>query len=272
MKFVKMTLNYFTFKKFLGLMLVAAIPSFLLASVSTMSSISDFIINYDEKNLTNFITIFQSVSEFRFNNILMYILVIIVFVIGLTELFGTVERDMRVGNFTLRGFFRRLNNNAFSVSLITVFFMLSILFMGIIAAALFLLWAVIISNVLIAHILSMITAIILSALLFICWVNFILIVPTMIITGQSTIQSTRDSIRHTDGIFKSLFTAIIVPLFPMFFFVYLEKALSLNISFILDIIINDLLIVYYVVLMLVTHYEVSGLSREDLSPSNRYFN
>jgi len=270
MKFVKMTFQYFTLKKFLQLVLAAAIPSIALALISTVSSISDFLINYYEMDFSSFVTIFNSVSEFRFDRIGFYIICIVVFIIFLTEVFGAVERDMRVGDFTLRGFFRRLNNNAFAVSLTVLILMLSILIMGVLSAAFFLLWSVLFFGIA-SHILSMVTSVVLFALLVICWVNFFLLVPNMIITGQSAFASMRESIRHTQGIVINLIFAIILPLIPMFIVVYAERLLNLNIEIIIDIIVNDLLIVYYVVLMLVVQYDVTGLSREDLNPASRFF-
>ncbi len=270
MKYVRMTLNYYTIKKFLQLILVALIPSVALAMVSTISSISDFLVNYYTTDLSSFTAIFTSVTEFRFKNILYYILTIAIFIVFLSEMFGIVERDMRVGDFNLRGFFRRLNNNSLAVSITVVFFMVSILVMGMLSAAFFFLWSVVFGNVL-AHIFSMLTVLILFSILVFSWVNFFLVIPTMIITGQSILASVRDSIRHIQGIMKEAIAAIIIPLFPMFLLVYGERLLNLNIEFFLDIIIYDLLIVYYVVLMLVIHYEVSGMTREDLRPSSRFF-
>lgn len=270
MKFVRMTLNYLTLRKFLQLALVAVIPSLVLAAVSTMSSISDFLVNYFDMDLSSYTSIYYKVSEFRFNNIPLYIVAIAIFVVGLTEIFGTVERDMRVGNFTLKGFFKRVNNNAYAVGLTVVLFMLSILLMGIVTTAFFLLWSVVASSI-VAHILSLITTVIIFSFMIISWVNFLLLIPTMMITGQRTLACIRDSIRHTQGIYIQLIIAIIVPVFPMFLLVYLERSLDLNMAFFVDVIINILLIVYYVVLMLVIHYDITGLSREDLNPRSRYF-
>lgn len=270
MKFVKMTIQYFTPKKFIKLILVALVPAILLACISTMSTISDFLINYKRMDLSSFNAIIRKVSEFRFREIPIYIIVVAIFIIGLSVIIGTVERDMRVGDFKLKNFFRRVNNNAFAVGLTVLFFMGSILIMGILAAAFFFLWSFIKSQI-IAHILSIATAIVLFILLLICWVNFLLIIPTMIITGQSTINCIRDSIRHTQGIFRQLIISISMPLLPTFLLIYTERALGLNIEFILDVIINALLIVYYCVLMLIVFYEITGLLREDLNPRKRYF-
>lgn len=271
MKFVRMTLNYFTLRKFLQLALVAAVPSIMLATTLTTSSISDFLINYHSMDLSSFGAIFNRVSDFRFSHITYYIVVIFIFVAGLSAMFGTVERDMRVGDFTLRGFFRRMNNNFFAVGLTAVLLMASILIMGVISAVLFFLWAFVAGGGLLSQFLSMLTALILFSLLILSWVNFLLLIPTMIITGQSTYRCMRDSIKHTQGIFMQLVMAITAPLFPVFLMIYVERAFGINIEFIVDVIINILLIVYYVVLMLVVHYEVTGLSREDLNPQSLYF-
>ncbi|MGI6701409.1 MAG: hypothetical protein ACOX3U_02930 [Christensenellales bacterium] len=270
MKYIKMAFNYFSMKKFLQLIIVAAVPAVAFTLISPISSISDFLINYDKMDLTNFNTIFSSVSEFRFNKIGQILPLIFVVIIFLTEIFGIVERDMRVADFTLRGFFRRFNNNVFAVSLTVIILMSSILIMGLLSTAFFLLWAVLLGTTA-AHIFSVITSLIVFALLVIIWVNFFLLVPNMIITGQSVFSCMRDSIRQTQGIVSRLIAAILLPLIPAFLLIYLERIFALNIKFVINVIIIDLLIVYYVVLMLVVHYDVTGLSREDLKPSSRYF-
>jgi hypothetical protein len=264
------TFQYFSLKKFFKLLLVALVPAILLAWKFSLNSMSDFIVNYKSMNLSSFNAIFNVVSEFQFKQIPAYIVIFAVFLVCLTEIIGAVERDMRVGNFTLRNFFRRFNNNFIAVSFTLMYFMISILVMAVAAAAFFFLWAVIAGQIA-SLILSIFTIIILFCLLGISWAFFFLLVPNMIITGQSLIACLRDSVRQTRGIFIQLVIAIILPLLPAFGLIYLERALHLELAFLLDVLINAALIVYYPTLMLVIYYEVMGLAREDLNPQNRYF-
>lgn len=270
MKYVKMTFKYFTIKKFLKLFLIALIPALAITSISSISSLSDFLVNYAGIDLSSFASIYNSVSDFKFSRFPLYILVVAVFIMGIAEIYGAVERDMRVGDFTLRGFFRRVNNNGVVLGMTIIFLILSVLLMGVASSALFFLWAVIVPGF-VAHMLSILVTIVFFSLLLVLWANFFLMAPTMLITGQSVFDSVRSSIKFTQIIFFKLIFAFLVPILPAFVLIYLERGLGLNIAFILDILIKAFFIVYYVVLMLVIHYDLTGLAREDLNPSKRYF-
>lgn len=270
MKFISKTFQYLSFKKFFKLLLVALVPALLLAWKFSLNSMSDFLVNYKTMDLSSFNAIFNVVSEFQLRHLPIYIIIFVIFLVCLTEIIGAVERDMRVGDFTLHNFFRRFNNNFIAVSFTLLYFLISILVMAIAAAAFYFLWAVI-AGTTTALILSIFTMVILFCLLGVSWAFFFLLVPNMIITGQSLFACLRDSVRQTRGIFIQLVIAIILPLLPAFGLIYLERALHLELAFLLDVFINAVLIVYYPTLMLVVYYEVMGLAREDLNPQNRYF-
>ncbi|MEG1613228.1 MAG: hypothetical protein RR357_03575 [Clostridia bacterium] len=264
LKLLKLTLNY-TNSKFWYLLLVSLIPSVSIAFVVSPYSSLDFLCTYFSQNVSSFSVIYKSILGIKTSTFWIGIIGVVLVPIAFSILIGTVERHMRMGEFTL-GVSRlrvRINYN-FLTSLKFLLVLLLIFQIGkFLQGIMFFAFAKFFTET-VAFVFSIVWYILIFILEWFVLSLIILWMPTMLQTGLSSTKAFGLSVRQVMRHVLSIMLTMLVPTLPMVLFMIANALLGLKIGLILDSIILSITFVYYIVLMYSVFYDVNGIEREDL--------
>ena len=110
MKFIKLTLNYMT-KNFLYLLLMSLIPAIFFGIVLSPFKAVEFINIYSATPVLNFGTIFNSLVDFGFLQLLLTLISIVLIAIFASAILGQIEQHFRSGKRNLEAIKEHVNNN-----------------------------------------------------------------------------------------------------------------------------------------------------------------
>lgn len=269
MRYIKLTFQYLRIKKLLVYLLLAVLPAIAFVLLGSKYSLTHIIARPDEIEFKNFSDILNVYfGRLNAGYIWALIFLTIICAIFLAFLIGTMDRDMRIGDFRLQNFGRRVNYNFF-ISLLSIYFVgIIIILYKIVSGAFYLLWIKVLPSVLIPYS-FIITSTVLFILMTIFFVLFALTPIIMVNGGQRLLYCIGQSIVNGRDHLGQLLFAVLFPIFIKFIFVQLLSFHS-YLSIVFEIVLNALIIVYVITLIFVAFYDINDLDRKDLKAKVRW--
>lgn len=264
---MKSTLKYF-FDKGPQLVLLAIVPSLLSALLLSPSASLYYLMQYNDVHGETFAELYKDMHFLPFEFYWLGIIGLVLYFFVLALMFGTVDRHMRIGEFTIsfRRAKTRLNYNfltalKFGLTIGVVFELCDVL-----VTVLYYLWAAVFGSGAAWLVFSVFSWLAVSALLLYTAAAVMLWPPFMLHTGLKSLDAFRMGWRHMSGrILKSMLTLLIVVV-PIQAVMIIVGAITDNTvaRVILDGLSFALVLPYYVILMYNTFYDVTGTERMDL--------
>lgn len=262
-KFLQLNLGYiFKRKTFIILALTAIIPS-LIAGVSLLpfSEVS-VIANPSAFKGKNFLEIYWAMTGYGSSWFLKF-LVLVIFSMMLTVLIATVDRHMRLGDLRFRNPLIRINESLWVVLPVFLTFVLMKevfdVIMALVAYFVLPLNGVVMYGVLGVGYLVVYFLFSLLISIFVIWA------PHTFNTGLSAPKSLASSVKLVDGHVFSLGLTVFVGLTPFAVLSCVGILAGGVITMLTSSICYFALSLFFVVLMYVAYYEISGIEREDIN-------
>lgn len=266
-KYYKPILKYIK-SKGLYLFVIAFIPSLLTAFLISPSSMLYLLCNYFNIGTFDFPNVFLKMLNFDSQFFYIGIIGIALYIFVIAILFGTIDRHMRIGEFTI-SFHRaktRIDYNLFTALKLTIAVVVGFALYNILNVLFIIMWAKAFESFTLALIFSILTFLILSFLLIMTFSMLLLWPPFMLHTGLSSFEAFKMALRqNSKNMFKvSLILALAA--LPFVFVMLLNAFLGWGnwISILLDGLCLAYLTVVYTVTMYTIFYDVTGIERLDL--------
>lgn len=263
MRYAKLTLQYFK-KHWLSLLAYSVLPAILLTFTAIPTNVFKFFINFTQNDNSTFLSIFNQITQLSWGSFFIHIAVTVFCAIFIAAMTGTIERDMRLGDFSNSNFFKKVNQSFISCFIVLLSYYFFMELFGILTTSFLLLWCRVADGT-VALVLSAITVVILVVILCVVYIYFILWYPVMVVTGYKVSNSLSESIRYVKGHFWNLVLSIGIFLLPLFIFAFIGAYFNLRYLFLLNIAAYSFLIAYIPCLVFVAYFDISGTTREDLN-------
>ena len=258
--------------KGLTLFLLTIVPSLLTAFFISPSSFLYFLCNFFEIESYDFSTMYLKMYNFNSEYYYIGIIGVILFIILVAIMFGTVDRHMRTGEFSI-SFSRaksRLNYNFLTALKMIAIIVIVFELYNIINVSFTLLWVATFTTKNSAFVFSIITFVLTSFALLVTISSIILWPPFMLHTGLSSLEAFKIGIRQNVGNALRIGGVLVIPILPIFVLMLLNGILGWGglVRILLDGICLAILSVIYIVLMYIVFYDVTGTERLDLQKIN----
>ncbi len=266
-KLIKPMLNYLK-SKGLQLILLTLIPSLLTAFLISPSSMLYLLCGFFKVESFDFVTVFKMMLNFNSRFYYIGIIGVALYVFVVAILFGTIDRHMRIGEFSI-SFHRaktRIDYNfltAFKMTFVVVasfeiYNVLNVLFVN--------LWVKVFASLTAALVFSIGTFLVLSFVLTLVFSLILLWPPFMLHTGQGSFEAFRLALRQNSRNALKLSLVLVVSALPFIVLMLLSGFLGWGrlVRTLLDGLCLAWLTVIYSVTMYTIFYEVTGLERLDL--------
>lgn len=265
-KFLRLHLNYLFKKKTLIILaLTAVIPSIVAGAVLLPFSEIAVFANPSAFKSKNFLQIYWALTGYG-SSWFLKLIVLVLYSMMLAVLIATVDRHMRLGDLRFRNPFTRINESIWVVFPVFLTFVLikevfDVIFSLVIYLVIpingTLMYGVLgVSYVVLYFLFSMLVS------LFVIWA------PHTFNTGLSAPKSLASSVKIAGGKFFSLGLTVFVGLIPFALLSYVGILAGGLAVVLTSSICYFALSIYFVVLMYVAYYEITGLEREDKNAIN----
>ena len=260
MKCLKATLSYF-FDKGAQMVLLSVVPSLLAALLFSPSAGLYMLASYEDIRADSFASLYKQMHFLSYDFYWVGIigLALCIFVIAL--LFGIVDRHMRIGEFTLsfRRAKTRINYN-----------ILTALRFGLAAGVAFELWARLFGSGEAWLVLSLFSLIAVTAVFLFVMSGLLLWPPFMLHTGMRSGEAFRLGWRQMSGRLPSSVVTLLVVLLPFAAAMAVVSALTSGtvVRVVLDGVAMAVALPYYITVMYVQFYDVTGTERMDLNKTD----
>lgn len=261
MRYVKLTLSYM-WHNALYLLMFSLIPALLLGLLTNPANGADFL--RDFSMLNEFSDIFGSISELNWKSALIAIAVIPVILIFLSAMCGCISRHMRRGRYGFDKFFRRVNNNILYAFIILISLIIALQLVALFSSAFTIMWIKFFGNGRVGMALSAVTLIVLWGIFLMIASLCVVWLPTMTITGLNPIKALAESMRSSKGNYWKLFIAVLLPLVPYFGVAIPLSFFEVTARQLVFVVLNLLLLPYYITLMYTAYCDINDIDREDL--------
>lgn len=248
--------------------MLSVIPSLMLPFLISPSNALYYLLKYKTVSGASFGDMFVEMHALPYEYFWIGIIGAFLFIFVLAILFGTVDRHMRIGEFTVsfRRAKTRLNYNLLTsikfVAVVAVAFELT----NLASISLYYLWAVAFGPGVTWLIFSLLSVILTSFILLMVMSTIILWPPFMLHTGLNSIEAFKMGWQQMSGkVMPAAFTLFITML-PFQFVMLLTGIFDCGVvvQTILDGLCYAVLLPVYVVLMYEIFYDVTGTERMDL--------
>lgn len=271
MKYFKSSMKYF-WDKGPYLVLISIIPSLLVPFLLSPSSSLYYLCIYKDIDVTNFATLYAQMRALPYEFFYIGIAGLILAVFAISILFGVIDRHMRVGEFTVsfRKAKTRLNYNIITalkfLALVIVIFELH----NLLTTALYYLWAVVFGKGVTWLVFSAIT-LLFSSIILLFVMSCIILWPTfMLHTGLKSVDAFKMAWRQISGKVTKVGLSFMPMVIPFQLVMIITGVLDCGVVVrtILDGVCYAIIIPYYITLMYVIFYDVTGTERMDLGKVN----
>ena len=271
MKCLKATLSYF-FDKGAQMVLLSVVPALLSALVFSPSAGLYFLMCFEDLNADSFASLYKQMHFLSYDFFWVGIIGLVLCFIVLALLFGIVDRHMRIGEFTVsfRRAKTRLNYNIltalkFGITAGVVFELCDVLL-----TLLYYAWARRFGSGAVWLVFALFSLIAVGLLLLFVMSAILLWSPFMLHTGLRTRDAFKMGWRQMSGrVFPSLVT-LLVGMLP--FIVVMTVVGAVTSSTVARVVLDGLAVAvgipYYVTLMYVQFYDVTGAERMDLNKTD----
>ncbi|MDD4839961.1 MAG: hypothetical protein PHE93_04755 [Clostridia bacterium] len=258
--------------KGLPLFLLAIIPSILTSFIVSPSSMLYFLCDYFKIESFDFTSIYLKLVNFDSEFYYIGIIGVVLYVLVVAIMFGTVDRHMRVGEFTIN-FHRakaRLNYNLLTALKMTCVIVIVFELYNLLNVGFALLWVGTFVSKPTAFVFSVTIFVITSFALLVTYSSMLLWPPFMLHTGLTSVGAFKMGIRQNVGNIIRVGGVMLVPIIPIFVLMLLNGILGWGnlVRILLDGICLAILAVTYIVLMYTVFYDVTGTERLDLQNKN----
>lgn len=268
MKYFKSAFRYF-WDKGPYAMLISVVPSLLLPFLISPASTLYYLVDYKTIDYSNFASLYIQMHELPYEYWYIGLIGVVLMVLGLAILFGAIDRHMRVGEFSvsLARAKVRLNYNLLTALKLVVFLLISLELNNIIITALYYLWAVLFGRGATWLVFSIISFLLMSLWLLFVYSAILLWAPFMLHTGMKTTDAFRMAWRQLSSRVLQIMLSFIIVAAPFLITMIITEALNCGAlcRAILEGLLNTVIVPFYVILMYVIFYDVTGTERMDLS-------
>lgn len=271
MKCFKPTLEYF-FNKGAQLVLLSIVPSLLSALVFSPSAGLYYLLNYRHIAAENFVELYEDMHFLPYDFYWAGIIGLVLYCLAVALLFGIVDRHMRIGEFTI-SFSRaktRLNYNILTALRFSLVVGVAFVLGDLILTVLYYFWATAFGAGEAWLVMSIISWLLVSCGLLVFCCSIQLWPPFMLHTGLRSRDAFKMGWRQMSGrIFSSAITMLlaVVPFQAVMFLVGgLTDSTAARV--VLDGLAFAVVLPYYITMMYVNFYDVTGTERMDLQKTD----
>lgn len=268
MKYFKSAFRYF-WDKGPYAMLISLVPSLLLPFLISPASTLYYLVDYQTIDYSSFASLYVQMHELPYEYWYIGLIGVVLMVVCLAILFGAIDRHMRVGEFSV-SFTRakvRLNYNLLTALKLVVFMLISLEINNIIITALYYLWAVLFGRGATWLVFSIISFLLMSLWLLFVYSAILLWAPFMLHTGMKSTDAFRMAWRQLSNKVLQIMISFIIVASPFIITMIITESLNCGAlcRSILEGLLNTAIVPFYVILMYVIFYDVTGTERMDLS-------
>lgn len=268
MKYFKSAFRYF-WDKGPYAMLISLVPSLLLPFLISPASTPYYLVDYQTIDYSSFASLYVQMHELPYEYWYIGLIGVVLMVVCLAILFGAIDRHMRVGEFSV-SFTRakvRLNYNLLTALKLVVFMLISLEINNIIITALYYLWAVLFGRGATWLVFSIISFLLMSLWLLFVYSAILLWAPFMLHTGMKSTDAFRMAWRQLSNKVLQIMISFIIVASPFIITMIITESLNCGAlcRSILEGLLNTAIVPFYVILMYVIFYDVTGTERMDLS-------
>lgn len=261
MKYVKLSFEYLKLKKLYIYFLFALIPSVLFVIISPELTISRLLIELN-KNIT--LTTPQ-IFNLIFGNVkfLIGIFGIIIATVMVAFMMGIIDRDMKIGDFRIQNFAKRVNYNFVIAFLCMLFVIVVVAIYKSLCSLIVLLWIRTITNIVLMNILIVLSFCLLYFFIMLFIATFALVPPTIVISGQRWSFAVSQSVRSMKGKVFKLLIALLIPVILKSLLLQLFALMGPVGVIVGRIILNAFLLIYFITIIFVAYYDIMDIDRAD---------
>lgn len=263
----KSTWRYF-FDKGVYLILLNIAPTLLLAFLLSPSSTMYYLFDMNKMDATNLGSLFESMWNMPYSFWYIGIIGLVLLVITGSITFGVIDRDMRVGEFTVSPRYTktRLNYNLLTGVKFVVVAVLSLEFYNVVTTVLYYLWANLFSSATTTMVFSVITLCVMELGMITTMSMFILWPPYMLHTGLKSFNAFKTAWSSMSGKTFQTIISIITVVLPIQIIMAVTAALDLGVicRTVLDGVSYAIVVPFYFILMYNIFYDVTGTERMDI--------
>lgn len=266
MKIINKTISY-SFKNLPILFVFACIPACFIGGLLNPFKITNFLLNYKNLNVKNFLSILQPLFETNWMSIINSILAFILLVMVMSAILGIIQNHFRTGEKVYNQINSYLNNNILIVGFYFLLTIISFLIFKFILALAFFALHIIFSGLgtvptLLNYILVIVFCV-LSLYAFTFWLTILIVaIPETITTGYSVKTSLSNA---TELLNKNYLKTSLQILLPFLIIIPLVVAsYFLGFSVIFNTFSFLLAFIYYPVLSLTCYFAYSNQERKDI--------
>lgn len=263
MNILKSIFKYFN-SKLIYLLLIVGIPSILAGFCISGAGFIELIVNFGNYKFGSFVDVYMVILAKR--NIWLYLqpVALLGLALGLSLLYATIDKHMRMGEFSIRDSFRKLDYNFIGcVKFVLVIAIAGHLIKLLFAALVFLFYKTA-QNVALAWTLTAVTAILMGIIYLVIITMLILWLPTMLHTGAGDNRAFIMSIKQLSPHFGRTFWALSIPLFPYVLLMIINCYFALNLAVVFDVLNFMFFGIWLVITMNTLYYDLNSIEREDL--------
>lgn len=279
MKYIKQTYCYY-FDKCPYLWLITVVPSLLLAFALAPSDALYYLLQYDNLTTTSFGDFYMAMHPIPFSFFWVGFIGLALMVLSVAILFGTIDRHMRIGEFTVsfRRAKTRLNYNVLTALKFTIATTVIVELGNLAITIAYYAYAMIIGEGAVWLVLSTITMCVFGFLGLTMLGAIMLWSPFMLHTGLKTSEAFKMGWRQMSGKTKYAVTVMISGILPFLIAMIITGLFNTGeiVRVVLDGVMFTAVIPLYMSMSYVVFYDVTGTERMDLETQNiwskRFFN
>lgn len=271
MKYIRQTFSYY-FDKCPYLWLITVVPSLLLAFALAPSDALYYLMEYDNLATTSFADFYTAmhVMPFSFYWVGFIGLALMVFFVAI--LFGTIDRHMRIGEFTV-SFKRaktRLNYNLLTALKFTIAITLVVELGNLALTLAYYAYAMIVGEGVVWLVLSSITMCVFGLISLFLLCAIMLWSPFMLHTGLKTTDAFKMGWLQMGGKTKYAVTVLVLGMMPFLIAMLISGLFNAGeiVMVVLDGLMFTAIIPLYISMSYVIFYDVTGTERMDLEKEN----
>lgn len=267
MKYFKQTYGYY-FDKCPYLWLITVIPSLLLSFALAPSDPLYYLMHYNDLTTSSFADFYLAMHPITFSFYWIGFIGLALMVLIVAILFGTIDRHMRIGEFTVsfRRAKTRLNYNVLTSLKFTLATMLIVEFINLLITVAFYMFAMIFGNGVLWLVTSTIAMIIFGLIGLFALGAIMLWSPFMLHTGLKTSDAFKMGWRQMGGKTKYTVAVMVTGMLPFIVAMLLTGLFNTGdiVRVVLDGVMFTAVIPLYISMSYVVFYDVTGTERMDL--------
>lgn len=271
MKCLKATLSYF-FDKGAQMVLLSVVPSLLAALLFSPSAGLYMLASYEDIRADSFASLYKQMHFLSYDFYWVGIIGLALCIFAIALLFGIVDRHMRIGEFTLsfRRAKMRINYNILTALRFGLAAGVTFELADVLLTLLYYAWARLFGSGEAWLVLSLFSLIAVTAVFLFVMSGLLLWPPFMLHTGMRSGEAFRLGWRQMSGRLPSSAFTLLLGLLPFAVAMAVVSALTSDpvVRVVLDGVAIAVALPYYITVMYVQFYDVTGTERMDLNKTD----